>query len=182
MIDQRLIRSDPDGVREALTRRGAGDERRPVPRAGRAAGASCWGGWKPPARSETPRPTAIAEARQRGEDAAAEIAAQTALKAEQAESEAELAERRGRGDRADARRSPTSPTPRRPSAIPTRTPRSSASSAAKPEFWFPPRDHLDIAGPEGLGLIDVEDGARVSGSRFHYLLGDLVRLEFALVQ
>ena len=39
-----------------------------------------------------------------------------------------------------------------------------------------------IAGPEGLGLIDVEDGARVSGSRFHYLLGDLVRLEFALVQ
>ena len=31
-------------------------------------------------------------------------------------------------------------------------------------------------------MIDVEDGARVSGSRFHYLLGDLVRLEFALVQ
>ena len=51
-----------------------------------------------------------------------------------------------------------------------------------PEFGFPPRDHLDLAGPEGLGLIDPEAAGRVSGSRFHYLLGDLVRLEFALVQ
>ena len=39
-----------------------------------------------------------------------------------------------------------------------------------------------LAGPDGLGLIDMEAAARVSGSRFHYLMGDLVRLEFALVQ
>ena len=51
-----------------------------------------------------------------------------------------------------------------------------------PEFGFEPRDHLDLAGPEGLGLIDPESAARVSGSRFHYLKGDLVRLEFALIQ
>ena len=49
-----------------------------------------------------------------------------------------------------------------------------------PSFDFEPRDHLDI-GTE-LGLIDMEAGARVSGSRFAYLKGDLVLLELALVR
>jgi seryl-tRNA synthetase len=50
----------------------------------------------------------------------------------------------------------------------------------RPEFDFEPRDHLDI-GTE-LGLIDMEAGARLSGSRFAYLKGDLVLLELALVR
>jgi seryl-tRNA synthetase len=49
-----------------------------------------------------------------------------------------------------------------------------------PEFDFEPRDHLEI-GTE-LGLIDMETAARVSGSRFAYLLGDLVMVELALVR
>jgi seryl-tRNA synthetase len=40
------------------------------------------------------------------------------------------------------------------------------------------RDHLDLLG----SLVDLEAGARVSGARFAYLKGPLVRLEFALVQ
>jgi seryl-tRNA synthetase len=40
------------------------------------------------------------------------------------------------------------------------------------------RDHLALAGP----LIDMERGARLSGSRFAYLKGDLVLLELALVR
>ncbi|HUA48675.1 MAG TPA: serine--tRNA ligase [Solirubrobacteraceae bacterium] len=40
------------------------------------------------------------------------------------------------------------------------------------------RDHLELAGPR----IDMERAARLSGSRFAYLLGDLVMLEFALVR
>jgi seryl-tRNA synthetase len=40
------------------------------------------------------------------------------------------------------------------------------------------RDHLELLG----GLIDLEAGARVAGSRFAYLKGPLVRLELALVQ
>ncbi len=40
------------------------------------------------------------------------------------------------------------------------------------------RDHLELAGP----LIDMEAAARVSGSRFAYLKGDLVMLEVALVR
>ena len=40
------------------------------------------------------------------------------------------------------------------------------------------RDHLELAGR----LIDTEAAARLSGSRFAYLKGDLVLLEFALVR
>jgi seryl-tRNA synthetase len=49
-----------------------------------------------------------------------------------------------------------------------------------PQFDFEPRDHLELAEP--LGMIDMERGARTSGSRFAYLLGDAVRIQFALVQ
>jgi seryl-tRNA synthetase len=40
------------------------------------------------------------------------------------------------------------------------------------------RDHLELAGPR----IDMEHAARMSGSRFAYLRGDLVLLELALVR
>jgi seryl-tRNA synthetase len=40
------------------------------------------------------------------------------------------------------------------------------------------RDHLELAGAR----IDMERGARLSGSRFAYLRGDLVFVEFALVR
>jgi seryl-tRNA synthetase len=50
----------------------------------------------------------------------------------------------------------------------------------RPQFGFEPRDHLEI-GTE-LDLIDMEAGARLSGSRFAYLKGDLVLLELALVR
>ena len=42
-----------------------------------------------------------------------------------------------------------------------------------------PKDHLEIA--EKLGLIDVQKASEVSGSRFSYLFGDLVKIEFNLV-
>jgi seryl-tRNA synthetase len=44
---------------------------------------------------------------------------------------------------------------------------------------FVPRDHLEIG--EILGAIDVERGAKVSGSRFYFLTGIGARLEFALL-
>ena len=44
---------------------------------------------------------------------------------------------------------------------------------------FTPRDHLELG--ELLGAIDVERGAKVSGSRFYYLTGPGALLEFALV-
>jgi len=48
------------------------------------------------------------------------------------------------------------------------------------KFDFTPLDHLDLAAPRDL--IDMERGAKTSGSRFAYLKGDLVLLQFALVQ
>ena len=50
----------------------------------------------------------------------------------------------------------------------------------KREFGFEPLDHLDLA--QRHGWIEMEAAAEASGSRFAYLLGDLVMLEFALVR
>jgi seryl-tRNA synthetase len=50
----------------------------------------------------------------------------------------------------------------------------------RPTFGFEPRDHVDLA--EALGVIDLERAAGVSGSRFAYLLGGAVMLQFALVR
>ena len=49
-----------------------------------------------------------------------------------------------------------------------------------PQFDFEPKDHVELG--ERLRMIDVERGVRTSGSRFYYLTGAAVRLEFALVQ
>ena len=49
-----------------------------------------------------------------------------------------------------------------------------------PEFDFEPRDHLELG--EMLGAIDMERGAKVSGSRFYFLKGVGAQLEMALTQ
>lgn len=48
-----------------------------------------------------------------------------------------------------------------------------------PDLGFPPRDHVELA--TAAGGLDLEAAARVSGARFAYLLGPLVRLQTALV-
>lgn len=48
------------------------------------------------------------------------------------------------------------------------------------EFDFPIRNHAEIA--EIRGWIDKERAANVAGARFAYLKGDLVKLQFALIQ
>ena len=47
------------------------------------------------------------------------------------------------------------------------------------EFDFEPRDHIELG--RMLGAIDLERGAKVSGSRFYFLTGIGARLELALV-
>jgi len=51
---------------------------------------------------------------------------------------------------------------------------------APPDFHFQPKDHIDLANK--LGLIDIERAAKVAGSRFYYLRGDLVKLNYALIR
>ena len=47
-------------------------------------------------------------------------------------------------------------------------------------FDFEPKDHAALG--ELLGVLDTERGARTSGSRFVYLLGDIVQVQFALLR
>ena len=49
-----------------------------------------------------------------------------------------------------------------------------------PAFDFEPRDHVALG--ELLGVLDIERAVRTSGSRFVYLMGDIVLLQFALVR
>ncbi len=50
----------------------------------------------------------------------------------------------------------------------------------KPTFDFKPREHFEIG--QILDIIDIKRAAKVAGSRFDYLKGDIVLLEFALVK
>ncbi|QUQ69850.1 seryl-tRNA synthetase [Kutzneria sp. CA-103260] len=47
------------------------------------------------------------------------------------------------------------------------------------EFDFTPRDHLEIM--ESLGAVDMERGAKVSGSRFYFLTGIGAQLQIGLL-
>lgn len=47
-------------------------------------------------------------------------------------------------------------------------------------FDFEPKAHWDLG--KDLDLIDMEKAAEVTGARFTYLKGDLVRMQFALIQ
>lgn len=50
----------------------------------------------------------------------------------------------------------------------------------KPVFSFTPKEHFEIG--KALGIIDTETATEVASSRFAYLKGDLVLMQFALIQ
>ena len=49
----------------------------------------------------------------------------------------------------------------------------------KRKFKFKPKDHADLL--EALDLLDTQTASNVAASRFYYLKGDLVRLNYALI-
>jgi seryl-tRNA synthetase len=178
MLDLKLIRSDPERVKQALARRGAAEEvdalvmldarrRELLPEIE---------GAQAERKTLSKR---IGEAKGRGEEATEEMAAVARLKdrieagkAELEEIEAELAR--------VAAALPNLPDPDAPDGMTEEDAVVLREVGERPNFDFEPRDHLEI-GTE-LGLIDMESAARLSGSRFAYLKGDLVLLELALVR
>jgi len=50
----------------------------------------------------------------------------------------------------------------------------------KPAFDFKPKAHWDLG--EELGIIEKEKASQISSSRFAYIKGDLVLMQFALIQ
>ena len=174
MLDLRLIRREPELVREALARRGS-DVAERVDRVleldarwreatQRAEGLRA----EQKAASEE-----VAAGKREGRDVAEQLARLKALSGEvKALGEgARSAEEKLQALLATLPNLPD-PTAAEPQDEVLRT-------VGEPKIGpHPPRDHLELAGER----IDMERGARLSGSRFAYLRGDLVRLELALVQ
>jgi seryl-tRNA synthetase len=170
VLDVRLIRRDPEAVRAALARRGGDaaaavdrvvelDERRRaiLPELEALRGR----------QNEASR--AIAAAKAAGEDGADAIAAMQDVAAQAKRLDEELARVEAELDAA-LKQLPNLPDPAAPDED---TVLREVGEAGREG-----RDHLELAGPR----IDMERAARLSGSRFAYLRGDLVMLEFALVQ
>jgi seryl-tRNA synthetase len=178
MLDLKLIRSDPERVKAALARRGAaepldellaldGRRRELLPE---IEGAQA----ERKALSKQ-----IGEAKQRGEEAEEATRAVAALKEKIEAGKAEL-ERVEAELQGVAAALPNLPDPDAPDGMAEEDAVVLREEGERPSFDFEPRDHLEI-GTE-LGLIDMESGAKVAGSRFAYVKGDLVMLELALVR
>jgi seryl-tRNA synthetase len=174
MLDLKLIREDPDGVRAALARRGPDavggldrvielDRRRRdlLPQLE---------GLRAQQNDANARIRAASDASEREQ----EIAAMRLVAARAKELERELGEVEGELLEALA------PLPNLPdpTAAPGPEDELVREVGAVRELDFPPRDHLELAGE----MIDMDRAARLSGARFAYLKGDLVMLELALVR
>jgi seryl-tRNA synthetase len=180
MLDLKAIRSDPERFKAALARRGAAEQvdellaldarrRELLPEVENA---------------QAERKTLskqIGEKKKAGEDAEAEglMATVQGLK-ERIESGKEELERAEAKLDELALTLPNLPDPDAPEGMTEDDAVVLREVGEKPQFDFEPRDHLEI-GTE-LGVIEMEAAARLSGSRFAYLVGDLVLLELALVR
>jgi seryl-tRNA synthetase len=178
MLDLKLIRSDPERVKAALARRGAAervDELLALDARRRELLPEIEG-----AQAERKRLSKqIGEAKQQGGEAAAEMEAVQGLKGKIEAGKAELEKVEADLERVAAAL-PNLPDPDAPEGTSEEDAVVLREVGERPGFDFEPRDHLEI-GTE-LDLIEMETAARLSGSRFAYLKGDLVLLELALVR
>jgi seryl-tRNA synthetase len=175
MIDIRLIRRDPQQVKQALSRRDSAlaeavDEIVALDRQWRDATSSA----ESLRAAQKEASEQVAAGKRTGADVSASL---TRLKEMSAEvksltEQAEVAKQRLDEQLA---RLPNLPDP---TAAPGPQDEVVRVVGEPPRLGFEPRDHLDLA----CGLIDMERAANVSGARFAYLKGDLVLLELALVR
>jgi seryl-tRNA synthetase len=103
----------------------------------------------------------------------------TSLKEELKRLEPELADLRKQQDELLASL-PNLPDPEAPDGMTEEDAQVLRAVGEPPEFDFEPLDHLELG--ERHGWIEMEAAAEASGSRFAYLLGDLVLVELALVR
>jgi seryl-tRNA synthetase len=174
VLDLKLIRRDPDGVRAALARRGeeaaAGLDRVIELDARRRELLPELEGLRAEQNEANARIRSATDPGLREE----EIAAMREVAARAKELERDLA---GVEERLREALAPLPNLPD-PSAAPGPEDELLRTVGEPPTFDFQPRDHLELAGP----AIDMERGARLSGARFAYLVGDLVMVELALVR
>lgn len=176
MIDLKLLRSDPDGVREALARRGDAELLDPV--LALDAERRALQVRVDELRAERNRASeAIGALKKAGDEAAAEQASAETRTIKEALDGLEESLRDF-----DARLEeallvvPNLPHPDVPLGSAEEDAVELRAVGEIPAFAFEPKDHLELAGAG----IDMERGARTSGSRFGYLTGDIARLWWAI--
>jgi seryl-tRNA synthetase len=170
VIDLKAARQDPQGFRAALARRGAGEDFDKL----LAADAS-WREYTEHAESlraeqkkasrGKPSPEELAQL----QDLSARI--ETALR-----QQADAAQLR---DEILAR-IPNLPDPSAADGMDEEDAQVLRTEGEPPHFGFEPKDHLELGSQRGW--IDMARGARLSGSRFAYRLGDVAVTEMALYQ
>jgi seryl-tRNA synthetase len=170
VLDLKAIRRDPGAVRTALARRGDGSDARLDEALGLDERRR---GLLPEVEGLRARQNeasqGIARAKQAGEDAAGAIAAMQEVSRRVKALTEELAAVES------ALEAAVGSLPNPPDATAADADETLREVGERTRLEHP-RDHLDLAG----GSIDMEAGARVAGSRFAYLKGDLVLLELAL--
>jgi seryl-tRNA synthetase len=175
MLELKRIREEPDAVRLALARRSpdlaaAIDEILLKDQEWRAATTSA----ESTRALQKTRSQAYGEAKSRGEEDP-ELRAKMQELSAQAKTFADQAEEARRALDELVERLPNLPDP---TAAPGPEDELVREVGELPRFGFTVRDHLELAGER----IDMDRAARLSGSRFAYLKGELVMLELALVR
>jgi seryl-tRNA synthetase len=166
LIDLRAARTDPQGFRGALARKGAAEVFDELLAADER--------WR---ELETRASELRAQTKTKGKPAPEQLEQLRELKAElqRVEAEHEEAEQR-RQELLD--RLPNPPDPSAPDGSTEEDAVELRRVGEPPSFSFEPRDHLDLAAKRGW--IDLERAARVSGARFAYRVGEVALLELAL--
>jgi seryl-tRNA synthetase len=176
VLDVRAIREDPERFRKGLTRRGAADAVDEIV------------GLDARRRELTAEVESLRAEQNRaskeigpasGDERASLIERVSAVSARIKEIDPEL-ERVEAELNAVLARTPNVPHESAPDGVSEEDAVELRRSGEPPAFGFEPRDHVALG--ELLGVLDVERGSRTSGSRFVYLLGDIVAVQFALVR
>jgi len=168
VIDLKAARQDPQTYRAALARRGAADDFDAL----LAADAS----W----RSLTERAEALRAAQRsssKGKPTPEQIEQLRALREELDQAQDELNAAAGRRDELLAR-IPNLPDPTAADGMDEEDAQLVRAWGELPDFKFEPKDSTEIA--SARGWIDMARGARLSGSRFAYRIGDVALTEMAL--
>ena len=178
MIDPRVLRDDPDLIRAAQARRGLSDDVVDAALAADEARRTAIGTFEALRSEQKTLSKQIPQAT--GDEKTALLARTKALSAEVKAAEAA----QGEAEQAWQDAILAIPNPAAPEAPSggeddwvlletVGTPRDFAAEG------FEPRDHIELG--KILGAIDIDRGAKVSGSRFYFLTGVGAELEFALI-
>ncbi len=176
MLDLKVIRAERERVTANLARRGADGTIAGLLAADESARALRTA--VEATRAERGRISkVVGEARRVGRDSASEEAEATRLGEELSRQEGELRDLDARRDEILAAipnlAEDAAPEGGEDDAVEVRR------VGAPPAFGFTPRDHVELA--TAAGALDMEAAARISGARFAYLMGPLVRVQMALM-